>query len=215
MFININDGGVRMMSNKEGMDRRVKKSKAALKEALLALMSEKEFRELTISEIVARADLNRGTFYKHFQYKEDLFNEMIEEVIHDLIESYREPYRNVEVFEVGRMKASGVQIFHHVAKNAGFYKTLLEPNILPRFQNRFSHILKDILRKDLTIANPNSEINYELLASYQAYALLGMTIQWVEGGFKYSPDYMAEQLVIILNHQPVQAVFLKNPITNL
>lgn len=79
------------MSIKEaGNDRRVRRTKKALKESLISLIQEKEFREISVKDIVQLADLNRGTFYKHYQYKEDLLEEVIDDVILDLIASYRD-----------------------------------------------------------------------------------------------------------------------------
>ncbi|MBF6633265.1 MAG: TetR/AcrR family transcriptional regulator, partial [Planococcus sp. (in: Bacteria)] len=64
-------------------DRRIDKSKSALKEALIFLMDEKEFKSITITEIVQSANLNRGTFYKHYQTQEELLNELIDDVLID------------------------------------------------------------------------------------------------------------------------------------
>ncbi|MEF2291110.1 MULTISPECIES: TetR/AcrR family transcriptional regulator [Virgibacillus] len=47
------------------VDCRVRKSKEALKTALIQLMKEKDLQQITITDIVKVADLNRGTFYKH------------------------------------------------------------------------------------------------------------------------------------------------------
>lgn len=41
-------------------------------QALLALMREKKFVDITIKEITERADVSRQTFYRHFQSKEDI-----------------------------------------------------------------------------------------------------------------------------------------------
>uniref|UniRef100_UPI003F68581C TetR/AcrR family transcriptional regulator n=1 Tax=Caldifermentibacillus hisashii TaxID=996558 RepID=UPI003F68581C len=70
------------------VDRRINKSKTALKEALLILMENKDFNKITITDIVNISNLNRGTFYKHYQTKEELLGDLIEEVLEDLIRSY-------------------------------------------------------------------------------------------------------------------------------
>ncbi len=56
------------------VDRRITKSKKAMKEALLTLMKTKDFRKITITDIVKASDLNRGTFYKHYQSKEERYH---------------------------------------------------------------------------------------------------------------------------------------------
>jgi AcrR family transcriptional regulator len=196
-----------MMSTKNDyIDRRIIRSKRALKEALVRLMQEKDFKDISITEIVKCADLNRGTFYKHYQYKEDLLQEMIDEVIADLIESFREPYKGMEVLEVNKLTTSAIKVFDHVSKFSGFYSLIVQSNTLAGFQAQFCLVLKDLALNDLDIPLPIPGINREMQASYQAYAILGMIVEWINGGFKYSPAYMAEQLLEIIKHRQADSI---------
>ena len=54
------------MERKED-DRRVRKTKARLREALVELLREKRVEEITVTELTRRADVNRGTFYCHYR----------------------------------------------------------------------------------------------------------------------------------------------------
>ncbi|WP_226665267.1 TetR/AcrR family transcriptional regulator [Metabacillus litoralis] len=189
------------MSNKnEYIDRRIVKSKKAMKDAILSLMQDKDFKEISISDIVRAADLNRGTFYKHYQYKEDLLNELIDEVIADLVASFREPYKDIEILDVKNLTTSAVKVFDHVQKYSTFYSLIVSTSVLAGFQQKFCEVLKELTLNDLNESIPNSKVNRELHASYQAYAILGLIIEWIQGNFKYSSSYMAEQLLEILKH---------------
>ncbi|MCM3674815.1 TetR/AcrR family transcriptional regulator [Peribacillus simplex] len=199
-----------MSNNNTGIDRRIRKSKMALKESLISLMQNKDFREISITDIVELADLNRGTFYKHYQYKEELLEEVMEDVIADLIISYREPYKNVETFTINELTASVIKIFEHVANYANIYTLILKSNAWPTLLERICNELKKLPLEDLEDYRPNPKINKELASSYQAYAILGMIIEWVNTGFKYSADYMAEQLLEIINNKSVNAVYKIN-----
>jgi AcrR family transcriptional regulator len=53
-------------------DRRVGKTRKALKEALTDLILEKGYEEVTVQDIIDRADVGRSTFYAHFIDKDDL-----------------------------------------------------------------------------------------------------------------------------------------------
>lgn len=182
-------------------DRRIDKSKNALKEALIELMDEKEFKSITITEIVHLANLNRGTFYKHYPTQEDLLNELIEDILSDLVVSYREPYTTMEPFEIGKMSSSSVKIFDHVERYSRFYTIISNSNVLPGFQNRICQVLKELVQTDLAKAMPDANIDRSLLSSYNAYALFGLIIEWVNGGFKFTPHQMAEQLISIISYQ--------------
>ena len=49
------------------MDRRVKRTKAAVFNAMIALMIEKETDKITVLELCKKADINKSTFYLHFK----------------------------------------------------------------------------------------------------------------------------------------------------
>jgi AcrR family transcriptional regulator len=70
------------------MDPRVRKSRDALGDALIGLMQEKPFSEITVQEVLDRAGVSRSTFYHHFKDKDDLFTrdagEFFEQVAHAL-----------------------------------------------------------------------------------------------------------------------------------
>lgn len=195
-----------MSIKKLNNDRRVRRTKQSLKDALLSLIQERELKDIAITDIVNRADLNRGTFYKHYHYKEDLLEEMIEDVLQDLIKSYREPYYDVDTLIIGELSSSAIKIFEHIAKYSTFYKVIFKLNMVPGFQNRIFHELKKLAMYDLTYYDSNPKVNREIHASYHTYAVLGMVIEWVNEDFKYSPQYMAEQLIEIINERPSKVV---------
>lgn len=64
-------------------DRRIRRTKRLLRQALAELMQEKEFKDITVTDVVDRADINRGTFYVHYRdvydLREKIENEMIED----------------------------------------------------------------------------------------------------------------------------------------
>lgn len=181
-------------------NRRTSKSRKELKNALILLMEKKNFRTITITDIVTLADLNRGTFYKHYQTKEELLNELIDDVLEDLIKAYKEPYLHTDKFIVSELTTSSIKIFEHVVSYSNFYTIIINSNVLPGFQNRICDLLKELTKRDLVaVNNNNTNVNIELFSSYTAYALFGLIIEWVKGGFKYTANHMAEQLIEILS----------------
>jgi AcrR family transcriptional regulator len=53
-------------------DRRLKRTRKVLLEAFLALLREKRYGQIRVSDIVARADVGRSTLYEHFAGKDDI-----------------------------------------------------------------------------------------------------------------------------------------------
>src|SRR5437016_1453468 len=66
------------------VDRRIAKSQEAIKKAVVELMSEKSFDDITIQGISDRANVSRGTIYLHYLDKFDLLDKLIEEHIDEM-----------------------------------------------------------------------------------------------------------------------------------
>ena len=60
------------------LDRRVVKTLDAIKKAILELMNEKNFDDITIQDISDRANVNRSTVYLHYLDKYDLLDKLID-----------------------------------------------------------------------------------------------------------------------------------------
>jgi AcrR family transcriptional regulator len=67
--------------HKNSEDRRARRSRRLLKESLLELMQEKEFKDISARDITESADLNRGTFYLHYPDTQSLLNSIEDDVI--------------------------------------------------------------------------------------------------------------------------------------
>ena len=76
-------------------DRRVRRSKAQLRQALIQLLQEKPVEEITVRELTERADVNRGTFYSHYQniyhMLEQVENELFDELGRVAVETVYKP----------------------------------------------------------------------------------------------------------------------------
>lgn len=180
-------------------DRRIRKSKQALQTALLTLLKTQRLHEITISNLVQVADLNRGTFYANYERKEQILDDIITEVITDLISSYRSPLENEVTFDFKRLTASSIKIFNHVEAHASFYQLILAEESFLLFQKRITSELKRLSLVEIDHQLDDTTIDIELLASYQAHAIFGLIVAWVESDFKYSAYYMSQQLLKIVS----------------
>ncbi|EUJ23476.1 TetR family transcriptional regulator [Listeria grandensis FSL F6-0971] len=180
-------------------DRRIRKTKTAFAQALLTLLEEKEFKKITVTDIVERADVNRGTFYKHYQEKEDLLEEVITDVLTALEIAYEKPYKEANHFSVETLTPSMVKIFDHVYAHQLFYKQAIAEKLRSGFQNQLCDVIKRIALRDFGVIFRGTEANPELFASYQSHAIFGLIVHWTQHNFVYTPEYMAEQLLYILH----------------
>lgn len=110
-------------------DKRIRRTKKLLREALCETMRKKRFQNITVSDIVRQADINRGTFYTYYKDVCDL-REHVED---DMIESLREiikrtlpdTYRN-------SMKSSIRQVVSYLQENHNLAYVLLNDGELEK-----------------------------------------------------------------------------------
>ena len=67
------------------MDLRVKKTKRAIRSAFYELIKEKPLEKITVTEIAARAEINKTTFYAHYETVYDLVDQLEQEAVSEVI----------------------------------------------------------------------------------------------------------------------------------
>src|SRR5690625_5046364 len=102
-------------------DKRVLRSKRLLQESLLELMREQEIADITVTDIVAHADYNRSTFYRHYNHKEQLADDIINNQITKLIQIIKNPYKNGQYIYLHKLASDDIQIFNHIYNHRTFY----------------------------------------------------------------------------------------------
>ncbi|MGW0251946.1 TetR family transcriptional regulator [Nocardia goodfellowii] len=112
----------RERSNVPPEDRRVRRSRRALREALVSLTLERGYSSVTVEDITARADLGRATFYSHYTDKDDLLQQIVTDLIEDLnrrLEPLADPG------EVGFTGKPVLEVFRHAAEERDAYRVIL------------------------------------------------------------------------------------------
>lgn len=179
-------------------DPRIVRTKAALREALISLMEERGFDGFTVNDLCQRAGLNRGTFYNHFEDKDDLLQTFENEVLQDL-DVFREKMSALSIKDLMAylvMKKPFpvlVELFDYLRAEGDFLHAVLGPGGDVRFGPRLretvcGQFIMSLLH-DQYRENPTPFVNYYI--AYYAGAYLGFIGHWVETGMKESSEEMA------------------------
>ena len=129
------------MAPNANTDRRIARSKRALRTALIELMEERGLDGLSVNDLCARADLNRGTFYNHFHDKDDLLTTLEDEVIADL-ERIQEQMKDLTVMDLVRYRTRKqplpflVDLFDYLREQGDFLHAVTGPGGDIRFAPR-------------------------------------------------------------------------------
>jgi len=112
--------------SQQGKNVRLRRTQKLLREALIELIEERGFDALTIGEITARAMVSRAAFYRNYQDKYDLVEQIFEEAMSALLSA---------VGDLGREHPPEiwVKFFEHIADYERLYRALLGKKGSPWF----------------------------------------------------------------------------------
>lgn len=179
----------RMKSNRKP-DRRTQRTRRQLRQALVDLIKEKRFDDITVQNVVDRADIGRSTFYSHFRDKEDLFEQQWERFIEMLA-------RQIDWDKAGKGSFVPVAfLFQHLQQAQSFYRGLLRSRkIEPLLKSGVEHLSQEIKAalKQRAKGEPRQvPIPIPVLSNYLATQLFALLKWWLDAGMPYPPESMDE-----------------------
>ncbi len=173
-------------------ERQAARTKTCLVEAFSNLIREKNYADITVNDIIGRANIGRSTFYRYFQSKADLLVFLHEERFDHLLLSlagesawladspprellgFLKAFRNMgnRQFSLAYMLGSDIDyVIHHINK---LLSVKFEKSLKRAFAGRESRIPFDVLAQSIS-------------GSY-----CWVIISWLTGNLKYSPDETAD-----------------------
>jgi AcrR family transcriptional regulator len=174
------------------VDRRIAKSQEAIKNALIELMNEKHFDQITLQEISDRANVNRRTIYLHYTDKFDLLDKLIEEHINKLEELFE------ELSEVDFI-TSGQAIFEYFQKNYLFFSTMLVGGGSHNFRAQYIEFSVELLKGEVNTAEgKNKGLSDEIIVRFVSAAYVEVVEWWLKNEMPYPPRVMAEQVGLLI-----------------
>ena len=184
-----NNDHLRLAPSKKKTDARVRRTRDALGDALIALMQEKPFDTITVQDVLDRAHVSRSTFYTHYSDKDDLLMSDAEEFFEALSMALSQHGdKSDRVFPVREFFAhlSDVQPFFKALVKSGKYHENME---LARghFARGIERRLSELPRGKTIPANQLSAIAFA-----HAGALLSLLSWWLDRGMRESPAEMDE-----------------------
>lgn len=183
------------------MDRRQKKTRAAIFSAFGSLLSEKTYSRITVQDIIDKADIGRTTFYAHFETKDDLLKEMCTDLFaHVFSDSLNTESTHDFSLKTGNPHAIITHILYHLKDNQKNILGILNcesGELFLRFFKQYlnelvdTHILSGSRRK-----NPN--IPNDFFVNHISCSFVGMVQWWIKNNLKQTPEELAEYFMSVI-----------------
>ena len=181
-----------MQHDKKKDDLRIRKTKAAIKDALYQLAAEKNFQEISVMDIAQRAMINRSTFYLHYKDKDALLDALSQEVLEDMkpiAESIsEESLRNCA--KTGEPFPHFTQILTYIRENPAFFQLILGSNKKASFYLELSQEFAPKVTRALQGFKPDA-----ITRTYGPVVLIntlsGIIRKWIKNGMVEEPEQIA------------------------
>ena len=175
------------MTMKIKEDKRVRKTKRALRLGLAELLAEKSIQNITVKELSDRVEINRSTFYANFTDIYDLYHKTEDIVIQEISDIFLENYASnpQAFFEI---------LFKYVYDNKQICSMFFGRNVSPSFFSRLTNLLKEARlacwQDNYSIADISEELEY--YAHFYLSGGLATLDKWVDGNFEYSAEKLVD-----------------------
>ena len=173
-------------------DRRAQKTRKALANALSELLTQKELHKITVQELCDKAELNRGTLYRHYLDVYDLYEKIEKETLVDLalllLDAGEQPTE--EFFK---------KIIEYISQNRSIFKMVFIPNTTGQMRTELSRMIKGIFQQKQIEKDQSSlsdaELNY--MCSYRAQGCIAIISDWVTGDLKEPEDFIIKTISLL------------------
>ncbi len=179
---------------------------ARMDEAFLELIEHKDLPYITVKEICEKAEVNRSTFYLHYETLDDLLQETTQHLIDQFNDSM--PYDNYEFLKKLDLRPLSelylvepeylTPYLTYIKEHRRIFKTRIEQasvlQMAEVYQKLKDHILTPILH---LFQVPEKEQKY--LLQFYIHGLMAIISEWLEGDCSDSTDYIVSLMVHYVN----------------
>ncbi len=172
------------------MDRRQKKTRAAVFAAFSALLAEKSYSKITVQEIIDAADVGRTTFYAHFETKDELLKALCEELFGHIVDSALDASNTHGLYSDGSRPVSVFcQLLRHLRENENNILSLLSCESSELFLRYFKDSLNRLVESQLIgQSRHTADVPQDFLVNHISGSFVEMVLWWLRGKRKQSPE---------------------------
>lgn len=170
-------------------DPRVRKTRLQLRHAMMELLGRKSVQEITVQELTRLADVNRGTFYRHYRDIYDFLDQTEEALIAEftaVLDAY-----SSEALRVGLVPIL-TDVFTFARRNAGLCEALLDSRVDQRFFQRLSGLIYERCVGEWRGLYALGELERgSYVLEFVVAGAVSLIRTWTARGFDRTPEEMA------------------------
>jgi AcrR family transcriptional regulator len=172
-------------------DRRVRRSRSALRGAIIGLVHDHPYELITVADVLRRADVSRGTFYSHYPDKDALFSDATDQLLVELVADSRA----VAALDTAELTGAGVRVlFCHAKAHREVYLAMFNGAAgglpLQHYITQMTGAIKAIAVSSVAAVGATPRMPLDAIARAWVGEQLALTAWWLED----SPDTDVDEL---------------------
>ena len=175
------------------IDRRVARTQAAMRRALIALLRRKAYADITVQEILDEADIGRSTFYSHCSGKDQLLRLSFRRLRSELADMPPSPGS-----DPAPPLPFALPVIRHLAEQHDLYAAFAGGGSSELLLGELRQLVVDLARRDLKLPATGGALSAEIELQFAAGAFTALLAWWLDGRGRLAPerlDAMFQRLV--------------------
>ena len=169
------------------MDRRQQKTRTAIYDALTKLLRKQRFEDVTVQQIIDEANIGRSTFYSHFETKDQLLEQMCDEMFSHVFSESLLPEKSHDFSENHEnMRALLEHILWHIKDHEDNISSIMYGESEKIFTRYFSGYLENAF--GCMIAQLDVDVSVEFKKQFVIGSFINTVKWWISSGLKESPS---------------------------
>lgn len=192
------------------MDRRQKKTRDAIFTAFTALLSQKNYSQISVQDIIDTADIGRTTFYAHFETKDYLLKDLCEELFGHIIDTAMGlPHGHYHYSCGSETDSVFLHLLRHLQENDRNILELLSSQNNEIFLRYFKSNLKKliVLQYAERGALKNSVLPEDYLVNHITSSFVETVDWWISHRMKETPEEITGYFLAVI--EPICSVNTK------
>ncbi len=176
------------------MDRRQRKTREAIFNSFIELLSKKDFAKITVGEIIEGADIGRATFYSHFETKDYLLKELCEELFCHIFDAMKDEHHHKHIFECEAPESVFLHLLLHLQKNDNNILQLLSSRNNDLFLHYFKLNLRELVSTQLPLFEDrkSEKLPNKFWINHITTTFVETIKWWIDSDMKESPETITE-----------------------
>ncbi|MCY7876845.1 TetR/AcrR family transcriptional regulator [Bacillus spizizenii] len=165
-------------------------AEAQVKQALLALLEERDIQHITMKEIAEKAEVSRGTLYLYYEDKFSIFEDVIEDMKEGLGKALFDAFSHIDTLHLNKKRQTVHPTLSFVHEHRSFFYVMMN-------RGHFHRFFKDVFQQDVLLAPIHvnlTPIERDIYGHYRALYTYAIILYWLNEDAAATPEAISQKV---------------------